>query len=86
MQQLIDGILHCTDKVMLNNLLEAILTKAERENLDKRYMIIQELIAGNLTHREIAKNLGVSIFNVSRGANLLKDKGDIIKRIFNSLL
>lgn len=81
MQQLIDTILKCQDKATLRLFLEALLTKAEIENLDKRYMIIQELIAGNLTQREIAKNLGVSIFNVSRGANLLKETGVSVKNL-----
>ena len=79
MQQLLDTILKCQDKKTLKLFLEGLLTRSEIENLDKRYMIIQQLIAGTLTQRDIAKSLGVSIFNVSRGANLLKGSGEVFK-------
>ena len=48
------------------------LTAAEWEKIGARYLILAELLAGNKTHREIAAHLGVSIFNVTRGANQLK--------------
>ena len=48
------------------------LTISEKEEFAKRFNIINELLIGTKTQREIAKDLGVSIANVSRGANLLK--------------
>jgi len=48
------------------------LTPAECEKIAARYLILDELIAAKLTHREIAAKLKVSIFNVTRGANQLK--------------
>ena len=51
---------------------ELTLTPAEREKIAARYLILAELIHGAKTQREIAATLGVSIFNVTRGANQLK--------------
>ena len=56
----------------LDKFFEVFLTISEREEFAKRFNIINELLIGTKTQREIAKDLGVSIANVSRGANLLK--------------
>ena len=56
----------------LNQFFELTLTPAEREKIAARYMILAELIHKDKTQREIATDLGVSIFNVTRGANQLK--------------
>jgi Trp operon repressor len=56
----------------LNKFFELTLTPAEREKIVSRYYILGELIQGKRTQREIAAHLGVSIFNVTRGANQLK--------------
>ena len=53
-------------------LLDAMLTHAEREELPKRLKILEELFKGELTQREIASKLNVSIANVTRGANTIK--------------
>lgn len=56
----------------LQQFLDLLLTPAERENIAARYMILFELLHTHKTHREIAADLEVSIFNVTRGANQLK--------------
>lgn len=56
----------------LEKFFELVLTPSEREKIAARYQILYELNCNNLTQREIAAKLGVSIFNVTRGANQLK--------------
>jgi TrpR family transcriptional regulator, trp operon repressor len=53
-------------------LLDAVLTHAEREGLPKRLKIFEELFKGELTQRDIASKLNVSIANVTRGSNTIK--------------
>jgi Trp operon repressor len=57
------------------------LTVSEKDELSKRFNIILELLKGTKTQREIARDLGVSIANVSRGANVLKTYPQNIKEI-----
>lgn len=51
---------------------EMVLTPSEREKIAARYQILAELVENKRTQRDIAATLGVSIFNVTRGANQLK--------------
>lgn len=56
----------------LEHFFEVILTISEREELPKRVAIICELLKGQKTQREIAKQLGVSIANITRASNVIK--------------
>lgn len=58
------------------------LTPKEREDIATRYSIVRELIRGQKTQREIAKDLGVSIAKITRGSNFLK----VINKDLRSLL
>lgn len=57
------------------------LTISEKDELSKRFSIIKELLKGVKTQREIARDLKVSIANVSRGANVLKSYPENIKEL-----
>ncbi|HSX04034.1 MAG TPA: trp operon repressor [Rhabdochlamydiaceae bacterium] len=48
------------------------LTHKEKEDLGKRALIVQELLEGKRTQREIAKHLSLSISKITRGSNALK--------------
>lgn len=65
----------------LNQFFELVLTPAEREKIAARYQILCELAKDELTQREIAAKLKVSIFNVTRGANQLKVVDDKSKAL-----
>ncbi|HEX4839057.1 MAG TPA: trp operon repressor [Rhabdochlamydiaceae bacterium] len=56
----------------LENLFDLFLTLEEKELLASRYVIIQALVKGKLTQREIAKVCNVSISQITRGSNALK--------------
>jgi TrpR family transcriptional regulator, trp operon repressor len=54
-------------------ILEQVLTKAEIEDLVNRVRIYQELACTEITQRECAKILDVSISKVTRGASNLQN-------------
>lgn len=60
------------DEGMLNALFELFFTPEEKIDLANRGNIIQELIKGKKTQREMAKDLNVSIAKITRGSNELK--------------
>ena len=56
----------------LERFFEVVLTISEREEIPKRLAIVQELLKGEKTQREIAKSLRVSIANITRASNMIK--------------
>ena len=65
----------------LHELLWLYLTPEERKDIATRYLIIQELVSGNKTQREMAKELGVSIAKITRGSNFLKMASKKLRRL-----
>lgn len=60
------------DVVALQALMGALLTQEEREAIGSRLAIMQALLAGDETQREIARRIKVSIAKVTRCSNYLK--------------
>jgi TrpR family transcriptional regulator, trp operon repressor len=48
------------------------LTLEEKQALARRFLLVKELLQGNKTQREIAKDLSLSISKITRGSNALK--------------
>ena len=69
---LLDVFLKADNKEKMKNLLEGILTPAEREELAQRIEIVRLLKEGVGQHK-IAEKLGVGVATVSRGAKELKE-------------
>ena len=67
-----------SEKQVCNFLLE-ILTESEVETLSKRWRIVKLLMQGK-TQREIAKELNVSLCNVTRGSRILKNQNSAVKK------
>ena len=65
----------------LEQFFNLVLTPAEFEKIAARYQILSELIHSQKTHRELAKELDVSIFNITRGANQLKKISESEKQL-----
>lgn len=60
------------DRQTLEDFFALFLTYEERVDLAKRILIVQELLRGSLTQRELAEKFGVSISKITRGSNALK--------------
>ena len=56
----------------LSQLFDCFLTIEEKNDIADRYLIIEALLNGKLTQREISKKLNVSIAKITRGSNALK--------------
>jgi TrpR family transcriptional regulator, trp operon repressor len=65
---------------------ELFLTPEERKDLTHRFLIIQELISEEKTQREIAKNLGVSIAQITRGSNMWKVMHEEAKKLIRKVI
>lgn len=72
-----------TESKELQKFLELVLTPSEIEKIAARYQILLELSSEELTQREIAQKIGVSIFNITRGANQLKLADKSTKKLIN---
>ena len=68
---------------LLGDFFEMMLTHEERLNISNRLLIIQELLKGTKTQRQIAKEYNVSISQITIGSNQLKD---ISKKLQSQLL
>lgn len=56
----------------LKELFDLFLTLEEKEDIAKRFSILKALLGEELTQREIAERLEVSISKITRGSNALK--------------
>src|SRR3990167_9938051 len=63
----------------LNELFVLLLTLEEKEQLSLRVALVQELIQGKKTQREISRDLNVSIAKITRGSNALKTISNSLK-------
>lgn len=60
-------------------------TEEERASMALRYQIVKELVKGEKTQREIAKDLNVSIAKITRGSNSLKHAESNLKKLIADL-
>ncbi len=69
----------------LKALLWLFLTPEERKDISNRYLIVRELVKGEKTQRQLAKDLGVSIAKITRGSNYLKMINKDLRRLLENL-
>ena len=70
----------------LSAFLELLLTPDEREDMVKRVAIVKHLVKGDMTQRELAKHLEISIAMITRGSNALKQIDSKTKELLSSVM
>ncbi|MCE3217916.1 trp operon repressor [Vibrio diabolicus] len=75
-QQIIELIRTSMESEQDDMLLTMLMSRDERESLISRVNIINELLKGELSQRQISQMLGVGIATITRGSNELKSKSD----------
>ncbi len=68
------------------SLLTLLLTPDERESLLGRVNIVNELLKGELSQRQMSQLLGVGVATITRGSNGLKQQDDATKAWLDRLL
>jgi len=72
------------DPEELDKFFKAVLTHTERHEIAFRILIFRDLIRGEKTQREIARDLPISLAIVSRGSNVLKTMEPELRKILSS--
>lgn len=72
-QKFISLVLSLKDPKMAEEISRLFFTPEERNAISKRIRIIEELIKGEMTQREMAQKLEISIAKITRGSNALKE-------------
>ncbi|CAH1595431.1 Trp operon repressor homolog [Vibrio owensii] len=85
-QQIVELIRSSVDNQQHEMLLTMLMTPDERESLTARVNILNELLKGELSQRQISQMLGVGIATITRGSNELKSKSDADKDKLKTLL
>ena len=77
---LVDVLSGITDVNDMQLLLNELMSESERDDLVKRWQLMEALMAGK-TQRMIAAELGVSLCKITRGAKVLKQKDSISRNV-----
>lgn len=83
-RELVELIASVKSKGEINELLTALLTPMEYEELAKRWQIVKRLIEG-VPHREIKKELGASIATVTRGSREIRYGNGTFQKFYKRL-
>ncbi|MDR0643679.1 MAG: trp operon repressor [Treponema sp.] len=82
-EELAQALAKAEDPELITGFLKELLTLSEIADIAARWALVKEL-SDKKPHREIAKNLGVSLCKITRGSRELK-KTDSVFRKFLSL-
>ena len=81
---LLNALCSIQDPVEMRRVLSDLLTRSEIAALQKRWAILR-LLRDGIPQREIARRIGGSLCNVTRGARLLHDRNCASARLMDRL-
>lgn len=85
-QQVTELVKQAVDKGQHEMLLTMLMTPDERDALVTRVNILNELLKGDLSQRQLSQLLGVGVATITRGSNELKGHSDEEKLLLSALL
>ncbi len=85
-----DAFLRCCTRLKtaehFKDFFELFFTPEERKDFTNRFIIVKELLKGEKTQREIAKEYHLSIAQITRGSNMLKILSDDAIKLINKVV
>ena len=85
-RKLVKLLCKVTNEEKMEHLLHLFLTINERDYLKGRMRIVKSLLEQELSQREIAEEMGVSIAKITAGSNALKTTPEGLKKFLTSFL
>lgn len=85
-QKFIKIMVEIKDSSKLEELSRLLFTAEERDAISKRIRIIEELLKGEKTQREMAADFNLSIAKITRGSNALKETSLKMKQFLKKRL
>ncbi|MDG3087185.1 trp operon repressor [Vibrio hannami] len=85
-QQVLDLVEKAAESEQHEMLLTMLMTPDERESLVTRVNILNELLKGEVSQRQLSQMLGVGVATITRGSNELKGHTDEQKQALFKLL
>jgi TrpR family trp operon transcriptional repressor len=82
----LEACAHLKSAEQFRQFFDLFLTPEERKDFTNRYYIVRELLLGEKTQREIAKDLQVSIAQITRGSNMLKVLSEDTKKLIKKVV
>jgi len=79
--ELASALARTDDSGFIADFLRCLLTPAEIADVSARWALVKDL-KRKVPHREIARNLGVSLCKITRGSRVLKKPGSAFARMF----
>ncbi|MFP4364212.1 MAG: Trp family transcriptional regulator [Spirochaetia bacterium] len=82
LDELSTAFAECTDKTLIRDFLESLLTPNEIQEVSTRWALVRMIDQG-LSQRNIANQLGLSLCKITRGSRELKKEDSPFKEMIN---
>ncbi|MBN2429838.1 MAG: transcriptional regulator [Acidobacteria bacterium] len=84
LEDLEKALVSIEDAVTMHRFFEEIFTPAERQTLGLRWELMR-LLRQQVSQRDIADRLNISLCKITRGSRILKDSNSVTNRLMDAL-